>query len=117
MTLKLQIETIIKEEADKLIERYHEYHNCLELTSKSDKRRLGNLASKKIVHIPSYWSRDKKFNPFYVKKNYKAIAYSIAKRIENRSYSPKEPYIKKIPKACGGVRNVAIYQIHDAAVL
>lgn len=116
MTLKLQIEKIIIEEADKLIKRYHEYHNRLELTSKRNKRRLGASAPEKVVYVPEYWLENKKFNPFYVKKNSKAISYSIAEKIENRTYKPNKPYIKKIPKLSGGTRNVSIYQIHDAAV-
>jgi hypothetical protein len=116
MKLEQQIARIIREEAEKLIERYHEYHNRIHLEAKRDQKRLGDSAPKKKIHTPDYWSFDKKFNPFYVKAKHRSIARSIANKIEKRSYSPNSPYIKEVPKSDGGVRKVAIYQIPDAAI-
>lgn len=116
MKLEQQIEKIIREEAEKLIERYHEYHNRTHLESKRNKKRLGDFAPTKQIHTPDYWLFDKKYNPFYVKSKHKSIARSIANKIEQRTYSPNKPYIKSVPKADGGVRQVAIYQIPDAAI-
>ncbi|AXA34559.1 reverse transcriptase domain-containing protein [Francisella adeliensis] len=116
MKLEQQIARIIREEAEKLIERYHEYHNRVHIEAKRNQKRLGDSAPKKKIHTPDYWSFDRKFSPFYVKAKHKSIARSIASKIENRTYSPNAPYIKEVPKPDGGIRKVAIYQIPDAAI-
>lgn len=116
MKLEQQIEKIISEEAKKLIKRYHEYHNRVHLNSIRNKKRLGDSAPVKKIYTPNYWSIDKKFNPFHVKANSKSIARAIALKIENRTYSPNNPYIKDVLKSDGGIRKVSIYQIPDAAI-
>jgi hypothetical protein len=116
MDLEQQIAKVIKEEADKLIARYHEYHNRMHLEQKRNEKRLGISASKKIIHVPDYWSYDKKFNPFYVRRRHKNIARSIAKNIESRTYRPNPPYLKTVAKSDGGERIVSIFQIQDAAI-
>lgn len=116
MKLEQQISKIIHDEAEKLIARYHEYHNRVHLEASKNARRLGNSAPLKEILVPDYWAIDKKYNPFYVKGRHKSIARSIAKKIEDRTYLPNEPYIKQVPKSDGGIRNVAIYQIPDAAI-
>lgn len=116
MNLEEHLALIIREEAIKLIARYHEYHNRVHLETERNHKRLGDSAPPKKIHVPNYWSHDKKFNPFYVKSRYKSIARSIAKKIENRTYRPNNPFIKSVPKSDGGIRKVAIYQIPDAAI-
>lgn len=116
MKLEQQIAKIIREESEKLIARYHEYHNRVHLEAKRNQKRLGDSAPKKKIHTPDYWSFDRKFNPFYVKAKHKSIALAIAKKIENRTYSPNSPYTKKVPKSDGGIRKVSVYQIPDAAI-
>ena len=116
MPLEKQLGRIIREEAEKLITRHHEYHNRTHLEHRRNEIRLGDSAPPKKIFTPDYWSHDPKFNPFYVKKKYKGIARSIAKKIECRKYQPNQPYIKSVSKPDGGNRDVAIYQIPDAAV-
>lgn len=116
MDLEQRIANILKEEAEKLIKRYHEYHNAVHAEHVRNTKRLGNNIPVKDIRKPDYWSTDKKFNPFYVRRKYKSIAKSIAKRIENRTYRPNTPYIKEVPKSDGGIRKVTIYQIQDAAI-
>jgi hypothetical protein len=116
MRLEKQLESIILEEAEKLITRYHEYHNRVHLEAKRNLRRLGDAAPPKKIYTPDYWDVDKKYNPFYVRSKHKSIARSIARKIEDRTYTPNTPYIKSVPKPDGGVRKVAIYQIPDAAI-
>ena len=116
MELEKQLAVSIREEAEKLITRYHEYHNRIHIESNRNKKRLGNSAPNKEIHTPDYWTHDKKYNPFYVKKKYKSIARSIALKINNRTYTPNSPYIKEVPKSDGGIRKVSIYQIQDAAI-
>lgn len=116
MELEKQLAIVIREEAEKLITRYHEYHNRIHIESERNKKRLGTSAPTKQIHTPDYWSHDNKYNPFYVKKKYKSIARSIASKIKNRTYTPNTPYIKSVPKSDGGIRKVAIYQIPDASI-
>lgn len=105
----------IESECKKLIDRYHAYHNNLHLNHERNLKRISN-APAKIIKTPDYWKKDKKFNPFYVLKKRKSIALSIAKKIENRTYSPNSPHIKEIPKPDGKIRQVSVYQIPDAVV-
>jgi len=109
------LERVIAEESDKLIQRYHAYHNALHVEHVRNLKRISN-APPKVVEVPDYWKQDLKFNPFYVRSRRKSIARSITKKLASGSYIPNDPYIKKIPKHGGGVRKVAVYQIPDAAV-
>jgi retron-type reverse transcriptase len=116
MDLEQRLAIAIKEESEKLIQRYHDYHNYLHTEFIRNKKRLGNIAPSKEVRKPDYWSHDRKFNPFYVRRKYKSIARSIARNVENKTYKPNKPYAKEVPKSSGGIRKVTIYQIPDAAV-
>jgi hypothetical protein len=109
------IEIAIKEEANKLIERYEAYHNNLHLEWLRNKKRTGLLLPK-VVLKPSYWSVDRKFDPFYCRAKARSIARAIAKSIKNGNYRPNDPHEKKIPKPSGGERTLKIYQVPDAAV-
>ena len=115
MSLENKLIDLIEAEALKLSQRQHAYHNALQLEHERKTKRLVSPGTKE-VKIPSYWINDRKFNPFYVQKNKKQIANSIAKKIMAGTYSPHDPIIKQIPKSCGGHRSVTIYQIPDAAV-
>lgn len=115
MSLYKQLVKQINAESEKLSLRHHAYHNALHIENQRKKQRSYNPSLKKIMK-PTSWAKDKKFNPFYVKKNAKAIAFSIAKKIKNKTYFPHDPDINTIPKTSGGYREVAIYQIPDAAV-
>ncbi|WP_430882461.1 reverse transcriptase domain-containing protein [Fusibacter sp. JL216-2] len=110
------IEYYIEKEAIKLRDRHQNYHNGVHLEYERNLKRIGNPDPKKIF-TPECWNVDKKFNPFYVLKNKKAIAKAIAKRLADGSYKPNPPYVKEIPKKGGkGTRTIAVYQIPDAAV-
>ncbi|WP_122672332.1 reverse transcriptase domain-containing protein [Pseudomonas viridiflava] len=115
MSLENKLIDLIEVEALKLSDRQHAYHNALHLEHERKTKRLTAPGAKE-VKTPSYWIKDKKFNPFYVQKNKKQIAYSIAKKIMAGTYTPNEPILKQIPKPSGGNRSVTIYQIPDAAV-
>ncbi len=109
------LEKFISKEATKLALRHHDYHN--ELAKENDrKKRRGHSINVRSLQKPNYWKNSKLFNPFYVKKHAKTIAYAIANKIENRLYSPNETAKSKIKKLSGGYREVDIYQIPDAAV-
>ncbi|WP_123068713.1 reverse transcriptase domain-containing protein [Massilia aurea] len=115
MNLEKQIEKYIREEAAKLIERHHSYHNALHNEHERLKKRIKDAAPK-IIRTPSYWKIDPKFNPFYVRRKAKSIAKSISQKIKSQSYTPADPYLKEIEKPGGGKRKLTIYQIPDAAV-
>ena len=115
MNLQILLEKIIKEESEKLISRYHYYHNNLHRENIRNNKRFGKK-NKKNVQQPSYWKENNKFNPFYTRRKAKSISISIVKKINNRTYTPNKPHIKKIPKKPNGFREVSIYQIPDAAV-
>lgn len=109
------IEKAIKEESTKLILRYEKYHNNLHLEWLRNTKRTGSTTPK-IVLKPSYWSKDRKFDPFYCRANARAIAKSIAKSIKSGRYLPRPPHEADIPKPSGGMRKLRIYQVPDAAV-
>lgn len=113
--LKKTIEEFIKKEAIKHASRFNLYHNYLHIDYLRNKKRITNPAPK-IVHTPDCWKDDKKFNPFYVLKNIDAISRSISRKIADHTYIPNAPFVRAIPKKGGGVREVNIYQIPDAAV-
>lgn len=115
MRFQEHLERVIEEEANKLILRYHAYHNAVHAEHERNRKRISNPPPK-LVLTPDYWAKDVKFNPFYVRRRRHSIARSITRKIANRQYSPKEPHIKEIPKSSGGTRAVTIYQIPDAAV-
>lgn len=115
MNLELQLRDQIVAESDKLIERYHAYHNHLHLDWLRNRNRI-KAAPAKEVKVPDHWALNPKFNPFYVRRNVKAIARSIAKKIGEQSFAPLPPHCKKIPKPGGGERELTVYQIPDAAV-
>jgi hypothetical protein len=115
MSLEQQLKDCIVSECDKLIERYHAYHNSLHLNWRRNRARVLD-APAKLVQTPEYWDIDAKFNPFYVKRNAKPIAKSIARKIKLKLYEPHLPHDKKIPKSGGGERELTVYQIPDAAV-
>lgn len=113
--LEKQLEDMIKDECDKLSKRHHTYHNGVELEYQRNLRRISNPPPK-LINTPEQWSVDRKFNPFYVKKHCKQIAKSLANKLENKTYTPNDPYIMKVPKKSGGFRETTIYQIPDAVV-
>lgn len=115
MTLELQLEKIISEEATKHIDRFHAYHNGVHAAYERNKKRVTDTPEK-IIEVAEQWSIDRKFNPFYVRRKAKSIARSIATKIQDGVYFPNAPFQKKIPKASGGTRELTIFQIPDAAV-
>lgn len=115
MSLELQLRDRLLSECKKLIERHQSYQNNLHLEWLRNKDRITGAPTKEIK-TPDYWQRNTKFNPFYVRGNATAIAKSIARKIISNTYAPLEPCTKFIPKAGGGQRELAIYQIPDAAV-
>lgn len=115
MSLEKRLISIIADESIKLLQRYHAYHNALELEYSRKKKRISK-PGKKEIKIPEYWFKERKFNPFYVYTKRRQIAHSVAQKIEKGTYLPNPPKTMDIPKLSGGIRTVTVYQIPDAAV-
>jgi hypothetical protein len=115
MALDDRIESAIRTEAQKLIDRYHEYHNAVELEHTRKRKRMTGVAAKDI-RTPDEWHANHLHNPFYVRRRARSIARSIARNISAGTFSPRSPFIRNVPKPGGGVRKVSVYQVPDAAV-
>lgn len=113
--MKKLLEQKIEEEARKLSLRHHAYHNNRQIEYLRNKKRFVDPPAKEIK-IPPYWSKDRKFNPFYVQKHSRQIAFSIYRKIKSGIYEPNPAYIMKVPKSDSKTRNITVYQIPDAAV-
>ncbi|EPB9508841.1 reverse transcriptase domain-containing protein [Yersinia enterocolitica] len=116
MDLKKSILEAITSEAKKLAKKHHAFHNSLHVENKRKNERSNSPDNLKVLSKPPHWLVDKKFDPFYVKKHAKTIAYSIYKKIESETYEPFQVAANKIAKSSGGYRDVSIYQIPDAAI-
>lgn len=115
MSLEKQLKDELLVECEKLINRFHDYHNSLHSDYIRNLKR-SNSVEPKVIKRPIYWSTNKGCDPFYVKKNIKAIAKSITKKITDRKYKPLQTSILEVPKKDGEPRKVVIYQIADAVV-
>lgn len=115
MQLVDEIREAIEIEAKKIGQRYHAYHNALEIEHQRLIKRIKNPPAKQVF-TPHEWSIDPKFNPFHVAKHSKSIARSITKKIIDYSYVPNPPHVRSIAKSGGGVREISVFQIPDAAV-
>lgn len=111
---KIILRDIIDEASDKIL-RYQKYHNNLQLSHQRDQKRVSNPPAKKI-NTPEEWKDSRLHNPFYVMKRKEQISKSIAKKIKNGTYKPNKPFRKEIKKKGGGIREISVYQIPDAAV-
>lgn len=105
----------ITKQAKEHAEKYQRYHNNLEIAYQRNKRRIKNPPAKD-VRKPDEWSKDNKYNPFYVLEHRHQIALSISRKILRGEYKPYSPIEKKIPKKGGGERLIKVYQIPDSAV-
>jgi len=115
MELVERIKVAILQEAEKLIERYQQYHNHLHLEHKRKSARRDDIPPKH-VKTPEAWASHRLHNPFYVRRRASSIAKSIADKIYQQSYEPNPPFTHRIPKSGGGFRNISIYQVPDAAI-
>lgn len=115
MELVDRIQIAISQEAEKLIDRYQQYHNHLHLEHQRKSDRQAGVPPK-IVKTPDAWALDRLHNPFYVRRRSSSIARAIAKKIQQGTYKPNPPFKHRVQKSNGGFRNVSIYQVPDAAI-
>src|SRR5438067_2117545 len=110
-----RIEAAILDEANKLIRRHQRYALALEEECRRRVRRSG-LPTQKNVQLPSYWSVDSGFNPYYVRSHVGSIAYAIRKALRTGTYKPRPAVIYEVPKKDGGTRRISVFQVADNAV-
>ncbi len=98
-----------------LIKRRESYVNWINSEMRRNIRFL--LNPKKLeVREPDSWQQDKKFNPYYVLSHSAPIAMSIVRKLRRDAYKPNPPFVRRIPKAGGGERDVCEFQIPDSTV-
>jgi RNA-directed DNA polymerase len=109
------IEVAIRNEAEKIIRRHEMYMTNLAREIRRRELRSGLLQTK-TIQIPSYWSIARGFDPYYVRRHAKAIARSLERRLENKTYEPRPAFQYSVPKADGTFRKVSVFQIADSAL-
>ncbi|MBN8673905.1 MAG: hypothetical protein J0L56_07215 [Chitinophagales bacterium] len=110
------IKELLIRECKKHISRHHKRVSISHSNQSKFKKRTGLRAKKKKYLVPPHWALDKHFNPFLVLANVDCIAFTIAKKIHDKSYIPKPCLINSIPKPGGGERKVSLFTIPDAVV-
>jgi hypothetical protein len=110
------IETIIREEAEKLIRRFEIYATNLAADIRRKEARSGLEIKTKSVLRPSCWSIASGFDPYYVRRHAPAIARSIERSLSNRTYAPRRAFRRDVTKADGSLRTVSNFQVADSAI-
>lgn len=114
MSLELLLEDIITKESEKLISRYHYYHNTLEIEHRRNKKRFGNSYKKKTIEKPSYWGIDKKFNPFYTRKKLKLLPNLLQIKLKIKLIPLMIHILKKFLKS---QQDLGMYQYFKSQIL
>ncbi|WIE80067.1 reverse transcriptase domain-containing protein [Curtobacterium sp. MCSS17_016] len=102
-------------ESDKLIRKHQRYMRQMRIDDER-RRRRGSVPARATLLRPTYWSVDRGFDPYHVRKNASAIARAINLALKAGSYSPKSPVAHSIAKPSGGERELSIFQIADSVV-
>lgn len=105
----------VRREAVKLVTRHQRYAWALHEEVKRRSLRDG-LPRTKAVLKPSYWQCAPGFDPYYVRKHARGIAYAVEKALRAGTYAPQPAINYAVPKADGGTREVAVFQVADQAV-
>ncbi len=115
--MKRLLKRCIRDECQKLIERHYEYLFDLEESTRRKERRLGAPAAKTILR-PHYWCIHHGFDPFRVRstKLLNTYAHTLSAKLRTLTYEPQPSIIYTIPKSSGGIRELNVFQIPDAAI-
>ena len=111
------LRSLLKRECQKLISRHDEYLRDLDESTKRKARRLGSVVDKEIRR-PSYWSLDPRFDPFKTRSRQKLdlYSYTLARKIRDHTYRPECAVTHRVPKEGSEDRELAVFQLPDAAV-
>jgi RNA-directed DNA polymerase len=105
----------VREEAEKLVRRHQKYASDLAANIRRREQRSG-AGILKTIYMPSYWTADKGFNPYYVRSHAEGIAYAIDKALDSGQYRPRPATKYFVPKGNGGRREVSVFQVADNAI-
>lgn len=112
----MQLQKAILAECHKLISRHGAgTANSLKIRKRFE-RVAGIAAGTKSRSTPVQWSVAPDFNPFKVRRRAEVTAKAITTNLSGNAYSPRPALILPIPKQAGGVRQVSIFPVADAAL-
>jgi len=109
------IRKALEREIKKLVCR----HNKRALSALGNRKRYKKRSGKEpkpSTVTPDWWDIHPHFNPYHVRSRLDSFSHSIRHKIENRIYEPNPTLTKLIPKPTGGLREISISSIPDAAV-
>lgn len=110
-----RIASVVRDEAEKIIARYERYMRDLHDEFVRRNRRSGRNDEKEIL-TPSYWRSASGFNPYLVRSRADRIGHSIKEALRKNSYAPRCPVSYAVDKGDGTKREVAVFQVPDAAL-
>lgn len=115
--MRALIKNFLKLECDKHVLRHFEYLKQLQDHVDRKSRREGKPVTKRIYRRP-WWPVDDRFNPFKIrtKRRLDVFAYTLAKKVRNRSYRPGTALVHYVRKEDGSPRKLNIFQLPDAAI-
>lgn len=115
--MKKILSSYILDECKKHIERHYDYLFELEENRKRKEKRLDLPLTKKILR-PPYWSVHTGFDPFKVRsaKILNTYTHTLSEKLRTLTYNPNTSITHSIPKPSGGMRELNIFQIPDAAI-
>jgi hypothetical protein len=105
----------IDAEAAKLIKRHQQYASDLHDHLLRYAARSGVAPAKHILR-PTYWDDDPGFDPYHVRKHAHRLARSVFNSLAAGTYIPRPAVLFTLPKAGGGTREVAVFQVVDQAL-
>jgi RNA-directed DNA polymerase len=114
--MKSALEKLIIKECKKHIRRHQRRLATDRKNQNRFKKRTGLVAGVRASKTPAHWKLHPQFNPYYVLPRASTIAHALTKKIRDRKYEVWPALKMPIPKKSGGVRNITIFSIPDAAV-
>lgn len=115
MSFRTHLEQAIRDEALKLIKRDQRYAKEVDDELTRMDRRTGVRPIKTLLR-PAYWNADPGFDPYHVRANAAAYAYSIDKNLRRQQYNPKPAVVYHVPKSDGSLRDISVFQVADNAL-
>jgi RNA-directed DNA polymerase len=110
------IKDAIERQAKKLIERYKRDSFVAIKYQRRFRLRTGQDPAQGREAEPMMWKISPHFNPLYCIKHSRYLAKTIWKKILERKYEVTPAVKFEIPKDSGGVREIMLFSIPDAAI-
>jgi hypothetical protein len=106
----------LQRQCSKLIGRHEAECRLKVRLSKDFKRSTGVAGIQKKPVLPQHWRALPEFNPYHVRALAELISHGIGTSVQNRTYRPRPALVFPITKPDGGVRQISISPVADAAV-